>query len=243
MSTMMFYERIVPLNSEVHKDLKYKRSSDFGFAKHVNSVPVLVAEFALALKHYPIVFVKAKDEQIMPLLLLGLADGVNAFVTPEGRWSADYVPAFVRRYPFVPGMQEDGREMVCFDEASGRFSVDEGEPLFVEGQEQTPLMEQVLGLLSDYHQQAELTQRFCKRLLELNLLEPSNVSLKSPAGEERNLSGFMVVKEEALKAITPEVAHELVSNGAMGLIYAHLMSLNNIARMPVPAADETQSKH
>ena len=243
MSTMMFYERIVPLNSQVHKDLKYKRSSDFGFARKVNSVPVLVAEFAVALKHYPIVFVKAKDEQVMPLLLLGLADGANAFVTDEGLWDADYVPAFVRRYPFVPGQQEDGREMVCFDEASGRFSTEEGEPLFVEGQAQTPLMEQVMGLLSDYHQQAELTQRFCNRLVELNLLQPSNASVKSAAGEERNLSGFMVVKEEALKAITPEVAHELVSNGAMGLIYAHLMSLNNIARMPVPASAEAQTKH
>lgn len=241
MTTMMFYERITPLNSEVHRDLKYTRSSDFGFARQANSVPVLVAEFALALKHYPIVFVKAADGQLMPLALLGLMEGVNTFVSEDGRWTADYVPAFVRRYPFVPGQQEDGQEMVCFDEASGRFSTEEGEPLFDESQAQTPLMQQVMGLLGDYHQQAALTQRFCQRLNELDLLEEANASVKSPSGQERQLSGFMVVKEDALKDLSPEVLKELMTSGAMGLIYAHLMSLSNIARLPMPQVDSVSS--
>jgi hypothetical protein len=238
---MMFYERVVPLNSEAHRHLKYKRSADFGFARRANSVPLLAAEFALALKHYPIVFVQAQDGATMPLALLGLADGVNGFVNAEGQWTADYVPAFVRRYPFVPAQQDDGQEMVCFDEACDRFNDSEGEPLFVEGQERSPLMEQVMGLLTDYHQQASVTQRFCQRLQDLDLLEASNATLRSPDGAERNLGGFMVVKEERLKALTAEVVHELVGNGAMGLIYAHLMSMSNIPRIPLGERVESTS--
>lgn len=241
MTTMLFYERIVALDSQAHQKLKYKRSADFGFARQTNSVPLLAAEFPLALKHYPIVFIQARDAHIMPLALLGLADGVNTFVTEDGRWSADYVPAFVRRYPFVPGQQEGGQEMVCFDEACERFNSEEGEALFIEGEAQSPLMAQVVGLLSDYHQQAALTQKFCQRLQELDLLEESNANVKSNAGQQRQVSGFMVVKESALKALAPEVLSELVSSGAMGLIYAHLMSLSNMGRLPVPTATTAES--
>lgn len=232
MAQMLFYQRIVALDGNLHSQLRYQASADFGFARGVNSVPLVAGEFALALKHYPIVFARGKDEAILPLALLGLEDGVNGFVNADGGWLADYVPAFVRRYPFVAAQHEDGREMVCFDEASPRFSQTEGDPLFVPGVEQTPLMARVMELLSSYHQQAALTQQFCRRLQELDWLEQSEVTFSPPQSQSRKLGGFLVIKEERLKACTPQQAHELLGTGALALIYAHLMSLSNIPRIP-----------
>jgi hypothetical protein len=65
-----------------------------------------------------------------PAALLGLREAENLFVDRDGKWDARYVPAFVRRYPFVPGKGPQGELLVCIDEASSCFDAGEGEALF-----------------------------------------------------------------------------------------------------------------
>jgi putative ABC transport system permease protein len=43
----------------------------------------------------------------MPLALLGANDNENLFFDESNKWKADYIPAFVRRYPFVFSSQDD----------------------------------------------------------------------------------------------------------------------------------------
>jgi hypothetical protein len=63
----------------------------------------------------------------VPAVLLGLREAENLFVDRDGKWDARYVPAFVRRYPFVPGKGPQGELLVCIDEASSCFDAAEGE--------------------------------------------------------------------------------------------------------------------
>ncbi len=44
------------------------------------------SEFAVAGRHYPIVF--SSDEAAAPLVVTGLNAGRNMFVTPDGGWRA-----------------------------------------------------------------------------------------------------------------------------------------------------------
>ena len=57
----IFYQKPVVLNEKEHKDWKIEAVEDYKFAKKTNSVYLMSAEFELATKEYPIVFVKNND--------------------------------------------------------------------------------------------------------------------------------------------------------------------------------------
>src|SRR5690606_18810785 len=96
--------------------------SDFRFTAQTTALPANVGEFLPALRYYPIVF--TNTETPAPLLVLGLKEGQNLFVEPTGGWRPrTYVPAYLRRYPFILIEAPDHRtHMLGFDEASARIT-------------------------------------------------------------------------------------------------------------------------
>ena len=103
MAEMIFYKKVVTLNNKLHADMKVKAPVlGFLFARRTNSVPILANEAASCAAEYPIVFVEGKDG-FAPVVLLGLRQSENLYVNINGEWDARYIPAFVRRYPYVPG--------------------------------------------------------------------------------------------------------------------------------------------
>jgi SapC len=97
---LLIYEKAVPVTRQRHGNVSIKAGSDFGYAKTVNSVPLLASEFDLASREYAIVF-SGQGNDMMPAALLGIRDNENLYVDDKGLWNAKYIPAFVRRYPFV----------------------------------------------------------------------------------------------------------------------------------------------
>ena len=107
MSTQqLFYKAAVPVSKEQHASFSIDTTRDYGFAGAVNSVPLTATEFPYAARDYVIVF--AGEEIPMPLSILGVQQDRNAFVSDDGEWQGRYIPAFVRRYPFVFASSEDG---------------------------------------------------------------------------------------------------------------------------------------
>lgn len=90
-----------------------------------------VAEIPLAAMEYTIVFA-GSDEAPVPAILLGIGQNENLYVDDQGAWNAKYIPAFVRRYPFVFTQSEDGRTLtLCVDEGCTGCNHDgRGERLF-----------------------------------------------------------------------------------------------------------------
>ena len=130
MAAVMFYEKPVLLNREAHKAKKIALSKSFTFAKKANSLYLAGVEFAEACKEYPIVFTYVAGQKIVPVAMLGLREGENLFLSPAGAWSAQYVPAFVRRYPFVLSELQGQQMAVCIDEGYAGLNEKEGEALF-----------------------------------------------------------------------------------------------------------------
>ncbi|MBK9162214.1 MAG: SapC family protein [Nitrosomonadales bacterium] len=56
MTTLLFYEKPVPLISERHLKSRIEATGDFGFSASTNSIPLAVIEFVDAAKEYPIAF-------------------------------------------------------------------------------------------------------------------------------------------------------------------------------------------
>ncbi len=227
---LLIYERAVQVNQRQHGDLSVKSGADYGFAKQVNSVPLMAAEFEPACSEYAIVFA-GQDKQITPVVLLGVRDQENLYVDDKGAWHAKYIPAFVRRYPFVFSGDNDGKTFtLCVDEdfpGVNREGI--GERLFDSAGERTQYLKTVLGFLQAYQAQFEATRAFCQRLVEFNLLEAMRADFTLPSGQRISLAGFMSVNRDRLRALPGETLARFAAVGELDLIYAHLHSQRNFA--------------
>ncbi|MBL8472852.1 MAG: SapC family protein [Rhodocyclaceae bacterium] len=226
MSTLIFYERIVPLDRNTHRNLRLKAQPGHKFAADTHFVPLAAAELAPASHEYPIVFARQEDG-LLPVALLGMRERENLFMGDDG-WRARYVPAFVRRYPFVVAKQNDERLMVCIDEGYAGFSRDEGEPLFDAEGKDGAFLTQALGFVQGFHAEASRTAEFCKELDQLGLMREMSALAELRDGRKFRLEKFWVVDEQKLQALQSAAVIDLFRRGWLGLIYAHLLSLTNL---------------
>ena len=231
MKQLLFYEQPVALNKERHRTFKIdNKGANFSFAKQTNSVIITGMEFVHVAKEYPIVFAKA-GERIIPLALLGLRNDENLFINEAGQWDARYVPAFVRRYPFVLADSEDGNLAVCIDEGFPGFNAETGIPLFNEEGEQAPLLENAIRFLKEYQGQNQRTELFVNRMQEMGLLTELTARAELAGGVKFSMGGLLVVEEKKLMEMEEKKALDLFRSGEMGWIYAHLLSLSNMSRL------------
>ncbi|GAA0702179.1 SapC family protein [Dyella marensis] len=235
MAEVLFYERPVPLNRTQHKDLRLKGIPSLRFAAGVHSVPLTGVEFPAAARDLPILFAGSSMEEAGPMALLGLRQNENLFVDADGQWAANtYVPAFVRRYPFVLAEKPAGEEgddfTVFLDEAYEGFGSDEGERLFQEDGTDSEMLKNAVNFLGEFQQHVGRTQWFMEQIRKHDLLEPRNIRLEKD-GKAINLNGLYVVSEEKLRKLDAKTAQEFLQEGVFGWIYAHLLSLSNIDRV------------
>ena len=107
---LLIYETVVPLTFATHRHSSVEIGRSFAFSSKINSVPLTAIEFREAQADYPIVFAGNK-EGVMPAVILGLREGENLYLSSDGKWDARYIPAFVRRYPFVFSKSDDGERI------------------------------------------------------------------------------------------------------------------------------------
>ncbi|MFU8776145.1 MAG: SapC family protein [Roseovarius sp.] len=224
----LFYSDVVPLNSERHRDWSVRTVPDFRFARNINAAPLTAVEFDQAGAEYPIVFAGG-DEAVLPVAVLGVQDGENLNVGPEGAWLGRYVPAFVRRYPFVFSSDAEGKTLtLCVDEAfEGANQTGVGERLFDSEGAQTQYTRNVLRFLQDYQAHFQRTQAFCKRLTDLDLLQPMQAQFNLSSGEKKTLGGFRVVDRAKLKALSDADVMGLFQRDELECLYLHLASLRH----------------
>lgn len=230
-SQPLFYKKIVPLNKEAHGDWSVEAVVNYKHTSETNSLYIAAIEFIKAANEYPIVFGIGEDGSVFPVVILGLRKNENLYINKKGEWLANYVPAYIRRYPFIlaTGEEASGNFTVCIDEDCPGFNKKgKGTNLFDENGNQTELLNNSVEFLKEYQNHIQLTTLFCKNIKELDLLEPMKADVKLADGEEISLGGFMGVNREKLKALDAEKLESLVKTDQMELIYAHLTSLGNI---------------
>ncbi|MBF0421687.1 MAG: SapC family protein [Magnetococcales bacterium] len=232
MSHIIFYEQPVPLNKDEHKNLCIKIADDlYSFSRKTNSVPLAGVEFALAAKEYCIVFTKAA-ELIIPVALLGLRNDENLFVGHDNRWDAHYIPAFVRRYPFILAEtdQEKDKKTVCIDQTFAGLGTD-GRPLFTQNGEPSEFLNNAIKFLQDYQAQYQRTEIFVNRLKDLELFTEIRAQVQLPNGQSLTMGGLLGIDENKLLQLERTKALELFRSGELSWVYAHLLSMSNMQKL------------
>lgn len=218
----LFYRALQPLHSTAHADWRLK-PGDASFAAETPFLPIMASEIASAARSYPVVFAA---DSAQPVAVLGL-ERRNLFIE-DGRWTQDdYIPAYVRRYPFafVGTFQPDGLAL-AIDKGSDRVAEDgtDGEPLFVDGQP-SDLTKQALEFCAAFGRDAELTRMFCEALREKYLLIDRRADATLPDGRKLGLDGFQIVDAKKFAALDEETVVAWHRQGLLALVHHHLASL------------------
>ena len=225
MAELLFYNEPVALNREEHKTMKVNAPKDYGFTRETNSVVLTGVEFAKACRHFPIVFTRNAD-QVVPVAVLGMRDNENLFVDQEGQWQAGYIPAYIRRYPFVLANrgEEQDEFLICVENSALRKRG--GEAIFTKDGEETEYLQNATRFMQEYHQSFLRTVAFGRKLDELGLFQEMNARVTRDDDSSVVLGQFLSVDEDALMKVTAQAADELFRSGYLGWIYAHLISMD-----------------
>ena len=225
------YDEIVPLQ-KTHRVLLPAGTTP-AFCRKLNALAVSAAEFIVAARDYPLVFASVDEgKTFAPVIVLGLQDAVNLFVDGTGEWDRRcYFPAFVRRFPFcISKVYADGEakseRVVCVAKAY----VDAGGVALFDDQGQPGAQWQAVErLLSEFEADLDRTAQMSAALSRLGLLEPFTMQVSEPPAIR--LAGMYRIAEAKLKALKPANLKALLEKNFLGLIYAHLHSLENFSRL------------
>lgn len=225
---VLFYSQPEPLSADVHGKLGVTPADKpYAFVAQTNIVPLTVTEFAPAALSFPIIFV---GDLKQPVVAMGLRQDENLFVNNGDFRPEAYIPAYIRRYPFVfANDDQQNRMILCIDRAASFVGENAEIPLFENG-EPSAYVNNAMEFCNNFEQERLRTESFVKLLTDLDLFETREATFTprnadGSAGPVQKLAEYYAVSEDKLKALPAEKLAELRDNGALGQIYAHLVSL------------------
>lgn len=226
---VLLYKNPQPLSLDAHRALGLKQvERPFGFVDTTHVVPLTVQEFGIAAASFPIIF--APDRRT-PLAVMAARGGENTFIDEAGNWEMDaYIPAFIRRYPFVFAADQTNDNMVvCIDVDAVMIGENPDLPLF-NNDEPSEYTKNAMDFLQDFERQRRATEEFAKLLNDMDLLEEKSVTFTpnnpdGTPGETVKVADYVAVSEDKLNALPAAKFLELKQSGALAGIYAHLVSL------------------
>jgi len=220
------FKNVLPLTAEKQTTLLLAPTTDWRFSANELLVPLAYTEMADAAREYPLVFLKDKP---LVYALLGFEQGTNAYVADDGRWRAHYLPARLRAYPFAlaPVPEQAGRFAIVMDADAPQLQQAQGEPLFVDGRP-GPVLAARKALLEAMAQAEPATRRMVQAIRAAGLLVDRAVQVREPTLERPALGGFQVIDEHKLNALPDAAFATLRKEGALPLVYAHLLSMANL---------------
>lgn len=225
----LFYRDPRLLVPVLHDNIRLKEG-DYSFAAETNATPLAAIEFAAAMRHYPVVFA---ENDGFPVAVLGL-EPTNRFVE-QGRWAEGvYIPAYVRRYPFVFVEANADSFALALDMGSERVARggEDGEALF-EGDKPTLLTEGAMAFCREFHGAHIQTHAFVDALNVQELLVTQHADAKLASGKPMTLSGFKVIDRPKFEALDDNVILEWHRKGWLALIHFHMASLDRFADLVV----------
>ena len=235
------YQKIVPFYRNTKVRLPDPDALP-AFVQSTNAVPVSYSEFAVACRDYPLAFITTDNgRSYSSVAIIGMAGSENLYVK-EGMWDKSvYLPAYIRRYPFCMARvtldgQEQADRLVCVEEA---FLAENGESMFDSAGKPLARWEAVGKLLEEYERDLERTREMCGILADFGLLEPFTLQAVLDGAAPLNLGGMHRVEERRLELLTAAQHKTLLRKGVMGRIFAHLISLENFARLLARKASNT----
>ena len=229
------YDDARPVLATTHGDHAIKDvPTSYSFAAKAPLIPITVDEFAAASQDYPIVLVGPANAAFV---VTGLAPEQNLFVDADGGYAPGaYIPAYLRRYPFVFARDErDTLRILCLDESSPQVgtTADDGARALFQGEgEATDLTKQAMAFCQAF-EDAERRTRLLGELLTAHALLEGRQAHHNQGTTSTLLIDYRTVEPGKLDALADEAFLELRHKGALTPVMAVLASNQNWQKLAV----------
>lgn len=219
------------LNKEIHRQLRIRTGYGAALGDSIMYVMTYPMEFRDIQGCYPILFTKdANTGGFFAAAVLGIEPDQNLFLTDNG-WDAFYVPALVRRQPFLMATGGEGDNkppVVSLDLDHPRVSQDEGEALFDAEGNPTGFLNQKIELLDNLHRGLQHGRGFIDTLLQRELLEQITLDIAFNDGSKTTLQDFYCIAEERLYQLKGDVLESLNQAGYLQPVFMAVASLSRL---------------
>jgi hypothetical protein len=229
--------RIVSLES--HGTARVRPDLGTGYTRDTAYVPLTLSDIPEAAKSYPIVFLAS--DAISPVAILGL-EHRNYFLDEKGAWlSHDYVPAYVRQYPFVfQQSSPEGELMLSADDPAIDFAGGGEGPLLYEDGKVSAFTQKAFEFCTAFHREYQVTRQLCETLVKLRLITSRQVDTKLGNGRALRLDEIGTVDEAKFKALPAREILKLHEQGLLGIAYYIMQSQSNWRRL-LDLAEENEA--
>lgn len=222
------------VNPEEHKDIRVITERSAALGDNIQVAMTFQNEFRNIQDSYPILFQKF-DEEFIPVALFGFEKDENLFLTDEG-WNASYIPAMMRKEPFLIGLQKGGEDekaarVFSIDMDNPRVNREQGEALFDPLGQMTPYLEGQAALLETLYVGEKQNKLFVKALQEQDLLEAVTMDITLNDGSRNSLIGFYAINEEKIPDLSAETLNLMNKNDMLMPFFMVLASMSNLQRL------------
>jgi len=226
--------KLSPLSKFEHTKLKIVESTDYSRFKEQHVIPIVVQEFSALASEFPLVFINnAVTDVLTPVAMMGIKNGVNLYCQ-NNEWLSPVTPIGFSNAPLsiVKQSQDSTEVMVYIDEESDLVSHEIGNPLFEDNGNKTDYLVKKSQKLVEIDQYSQQTAAIMHFLASKNLFcnRPLKIKLTNES-QQYSINGINIIDEEVLNNLPIQDFEELRTKGLLPLIYAHLNSLHQMARL------------
>lgn len=226
------------LNNVKHQDLRIDTHKKAEYGDNVGGCLVFPAEFMEVHKEYPIYFQKdAETGEYQALALFGFDNGENLFLSETG-WQADYVPALIRREPFLIGLPQEAQDtdlqnaVIHVDMESPRIATNgQGEAVFLAEGGASPFLKDINAALALVHEGLNNSKAMFEGFAALDLIEPFTLDIVFDDQSQFKTSRYYTINQEKLYQLPDNIVGELHRAGYLQLAYMVLQSLGNVKKL------------
>ena len=227
-------KKIVPLTYEKHGRLRLIEQRDFSGHREENFVPVVFQEFSAMATEFPLVFVRNKKTgDFMPSALMGLDQATNLYCQ-TATWQPTFIPTSFTLEPFAVTQLGSGvgDSEIALDQNSPLLSETSGEKLYLEDGAATDYLKAKKENVVKITEQSLQAVEICRYLAEKKLLVSRTLKLQySEESRKYEIEGVFVIDDNIIKNLPDKEFRELRDRGLLAMIYAHLVSLQQIHRL------------
>jgi len=199
-----------------------------GYANRV-TLPIYGAEISRLALQYPLAFIQQENGFGIHLLCSLSSESPNAWITSEGKWLGNYIPAIIRQSPFTVLPNDEGERIICVDQDDPRLG-DAGRSLFNNG-EPTEFLNNIIKLLEQLYFNGEGTQKAINLISSYELIIPWPITVSHSEEFEIPVKDIFRIDEAKLNQLEDDQWLALKHVGAIPLIYGQLLSMGHLGKL------------
>ena len=224
------------LDNVAHANLRLRRGAGAELGDPAGQVGIFLAEIPQVQREYPILFARDEGGRASPMAILGLTPNEVLFAR-DGHWDARYLPALMRKGPFLLGKSDADDPIVhviCDHPRVTQTGCDsDSDPLFLPHGGYAPALEDALDALRIIHSGLAPTEQFGQALDELGLIQPLSFDVQLSDTSAVRFDNFHGILPEAVASLSAEQLNGLNSAGFLhsAILIAHsLGNMNDLVR-------------